>query len=70
MGVVGPSIFFLLTHRKDGLQERLIAPVTLPLPPLVLFFKFYLFNLFIFWLFWVFFAACGLPLVAVSGGYS
>ena len=30
-------------------------------------FKFYLFY---FWLRWVFIAACGLPLVAVSGGYS
>ena len=33
-------------------------------------FKNNLFNLFYFWLCWVFVAACGLSLVAVSGGYS
>ena len=34
----------------------------------IFYFKFiYLFN---FWLCWVFVAACGLPLVAASGGYS
>ena len=37
----------------------------------VFFFKINLFILFIyFWLLWVFVAARGLPLVAVSGGYS
>ena len=35
-----------------------------------LFEKIYLFYLFYFWLHWVFIAACGLSLVAVSGGYS
>ena len=38
--------------------------------PFGIFFKINLFYLFIFWLHWVFVAACGLSLVAASGGSS